>query len=154
MEKDFEREVLERLTKIETKLDDYNNIRDKTEEAYSLSKENEKDINDINDKIKWLSRTIAGAIITGVIGIIFVMLQKYEEFMNKKNFKEWWVAALKRAIRTFAQAVIGVLGTNYVRFNEVDWVGALSIGLTAFIISILMSISGLPEVKEWFYAKT
>ena len=76
MEKDFEREVLERLTKIETKLDDYNNIRDKTEEAYSLSKENEKDINDINDKIKWLSRTIAGAIITGVIGIIFVMLQK------------------------------------------------------------------------------
>lgn len=76
MEKDFEREVLERLTKIETKLDDYNNIRDKTEEAYSLSKENEKDINDINDKIKWLSRTIAGAIITGIIGIIFVMLQK------------------------------------------------------------------------------
>lgn len=68
--------------------------------------------------------------------------------MNKKNFKEWLVAALKRAIRTFAQAVIGVLGTNYVRFNEVDWVGALSIGLTAFIISILMSISGLPEVKE------
>ena len=76
MEKDFEREVLERLTKIETKLDDYTNIREKTEEAYSLSKENEKDINDINDKIKWLSRTIAGAIITGVIGIIFVMLQK------------------------------------------------------------------------------
>lgn len=76
MEKDFEREVLERLTKIETKLDDYTNIREKTEEAYSLSKENEKDINDINDKIKWLSRTIAGAIITGIIGIIFVMLQK------------------------------------------------------------------------------
>ena len=76
MEKDFEREVLERLTKIETKLDDYTNIREKTEEAYSLSKENEKDINDINDKIKWLSRTIAGAIITGIIGIVFVMLQK------------------------------------------------------------------------------
>ena len=76
MEKDFEREVLERLTKIETKLDDYTNIREKTEEAYSLSKENEKDITDINDKIKWLSRTIVGAIITGIIGIIFVMLQK------------------------------------------------------------------------------
>ena len=29
----FEREVLERLTKIETKLDDYNNFRDKSEEA-------------------------------------------------------------------------------------------------------------------------
>ena len=76
MEKDFEREVLERLTKIETKLDDYGSFRDKTEEAYSLSKENEKDILDIKDKIRWLSRTIAGAIITGIIGIIFVMLQK------------------------------------------------------------------------------
>lgn len=66
----------------------------------------------------------------------------------KNNFKEWVIAALKRAIRTFAQAVIGVLGTNYVRFNEVDWIGALSIGLTAFIISILMSLTGLPEVPE------
>lgn len=66
----------------------------------------------------------------------------------KKNFKEWLIAALKRAIRTFAQAVIGVLGTNYVRFNEVDWIGALSIGLTAFIISILMSLTGLPEVPD------
>ena len=75
MEKEFEREVLERLTKIETKLDDYGNLRDKTEEAYSLSKENEKDINEINDRIKWLSRTIAGAIIAGIIGIIFVVLQ-------------------------------------------------------------------------------
>lgn len=76
MEKDFEREVLERLTKIETKLDDYTNIRNKTEEAYTLSKENKNDINDINDKIKWLSRTIVGAIITGVIGIIFIYIQK------------------------------------------------------------------------------
>ena len=71
----FEREVLERLTKIETKLDDYTNIREKTEEAYTLSKENEKDISDINDKIKWLSRTIAGAIIGGIIGIIFTFIK-------------------------------------------------------------------------------
>lgn len=75
MEKEFEREVLERLTKIETKLDDYGNLRDKTEEAHSLSKENAKDINEINDKIKWLSRTIAGAIIAGVVGIVFMIIQ-------------------------------------------------------------------------------
>lgn len=76
MEKDFEREVLERLTKIETKLDDYTSIRNKTEEAYTLSKENKNDIEDVKDKIKWLSRTIAGAIITGLIGIIFIYVQK------------------------------------------------------------------------------
>lgn len=71
----FEREVLDRLIKIETKLDDYGNMREKTEEAYTLSKENEKDIDEINDKIKWLSRTIAGAIIAGIIGIIFTFIK-------------------------------------------------------------------------------
>ena len=75
MEKDFEREVLERLTKIETKLDDYGNMREKTEEAYSLSKRNEKDIEEINEKIKWLSRTIVGALITGVIGIVVLLIK-------------------------------------------------------------------------------
>jgi peptidoglycan hydrolase CwlO-like protein len=75
MEKGFEKEVLERLTKIETKLDDYGNMREKIEEAYALSKQNEKDINEINDKIKWLSRTIAGAIIAGIVGLIFTFIK-------------------------------------------------------------------------------
>lgn len=75
MEKDFEREVLERLAKIETKLDNYGNMQEKTEEAYSLSKQNEKDIEEINEKLKWITRTIAGAIITGIIGIVFVLIQ-------------------------------------------------------------------------------
>lgn len=76
MEKDFEREVLERLTKIETKLDDYTNIREKCEDAYVKSKANEKDINEINDKITWITRVVAGAIITGIIGIVFALIQK------------------------------------------------------------------------------
>jgi len=75
VEKNFEKEVLERLTKIETKLDDYANLREKTEEAYTTSKENKKDIEEINDKIKWLSRTITGAIIAGVVGIVFMIIQ-------------------------------------------------------------------------------
>ena len=75
MEKDFEKEVLERLTKIETKLDDYGNLRDKTEQSYSLSKENEKDIAEIQEKLKWLGRTIIGAIIAGLVGILIVYLQ-------------------------------------------------------------------------------
>lgn len=75
MEKDFEREVLERLTKIETKLDDYVSYKEKSETAYSLSKENEKEIDEIQDKIKWIVRTIIGAIIGGVIGIVFILIQ-------------------------------------------------------------------------------
>ena len=75
MDKTFERDVLDRLTIIETKLDDYNNIRNKVDENNSLAKINRKDIDEINDKIKWLSRTITGAIITALIGLIITFLK-------------------------------------------------------------------------------
>lgn len=75
MEKTFEREVLDRLTKIETKLDDYSTIKGRTDEAYNLSRQNEKDIDEIKDKIKWISRTVAASIITIVIGAIVAVLK-------------------------------------------------------------------------------
>ena len=75
MEKDFEAEVLTRLTKIETKLDDYSRMRDKTETAFNLSKENEREITELQEKIKWITRTVTGAIITGLIGILFLFLK-------------------------------------------------------------------------------
>ncbi|MBQ8300275.1 MAG: hemolysin XhlA family protein [Clostridia bacterium] len=75
MEHSFENEVLTRLTKIETKLDDYSKNKEKTDDAYNLSKENEKDIEEIKEKIKWITRTIAGALIAGVIGIAISLLK-------------------------------------------------------------------------------
>lgn len=73
--RNFETEVLTRLTIIETKLDDYNRIKEKSDDAYSQSKENEKEIEEVKDKIKWISRTIVGAIITGIIAIVFLLIQ-------------------------------------------------------------------------------
>lgn len=75
MNNDFQAEVITRLTKIETKLDDYNSIKEKTEKSYNQSIENKNDILEINEKIKWITRTITGAIITGVIGIMFILIQ-------------------------------------------------------------------------------
>lgn len=75
MDKDFETQVLTRLAVIESKLDDYKNFRDKTEEAFNTSAENKQDILEINEKIKWITRTIVGAIISGAIGIIFILIQ-------------------------------------------------------------------------------
>lgn len=75
MDKDFETKVLTRLAVIESKLDDFTNTREKTDEAHSLSKENEKEIEEIKEKLKWITRTIVGAIITGIIGILFVLIQ-------------------------------------------------------------------------------
>lgn len=75
MEHSFENEVLTRLTKIETKLDDYSKNKEKTDEAYNLSKGNEKEIAEINEKIKWITRTIAGAVIAGIIGIAISLIK-------------------------------------------------------------------------------
>ncbi len=69
---EFKIEVITRLTKIEEKLDDYKNIKDKTEEAYNLSKKNEEDIKAIQDNARWLWRTIAGILIAGIISAIIV----------------------------------------------------------------------------------
>lgn len=67
--KEFETEVLMRLTVIETKLDDYNKIKDKAEDAYVQSTVNKDDIAEIQDKIKWISRCLVGAFITGFVSL-------------------------------------------------------------------------------------
>lgn len=72
---EFETEVLTRLAVIESKIDDYKEIKEKSEVAYNLSKENEKDIEDLKEKHKWLSRTLIGAIIAATVGVIFIYLQ-------------------------------------------------------------------------------
>ena len=68
--------------------------------------------------------------------------------MNKKNFKEWLVAALIRAVRTFAQTLITLIGSDYINIIDIDWIRILGIAGTTALVSILMSITGLPEVKE------
>lgn len=75
MENGFQREVLERLTKIETKLDDYKDTKTEAQEALNLSNINSTDIKEIQDELKWLKRTIMAAIITGLIGVAFVYIQ-------------------------------------------------------------------------------
>lgn len=54
--------------------------------------------------------------------------------------KEFWVAALERALVTFASALIAAIGTNQVGLLEIDWTGAASLAGTAAVLSILTSI--------------
>ena len=64
------------------------------------------------------------------------------------NFKRWIVAAGVRAMRTFAQTAVSMVGGNVVGVLQVDWVGILSVAATAAILSLLTSVAGLPEVPE------
>lgn len=61
--------------------------------------------------------------------------------------KEFWRAALNRALRTVAQTAIATIGTA-VALSEVNWTSVVSASVLAGILSILTSIStGLPEVR-------
>lgn len=75
MEKTFETEVLTRLAVIESKLDGYQNIKEKAEESYTISKQNKEDIKDMQDNNKWLWRTVVGSILTSIIGLVFLFIK-------------------------------------------------------------------------------
>lgn len=66
----------------------------------------------------------------------------------KWNWKEWAVAALIRAVKTFAQCFAACIGTGMVTVQEVDWLRAASVSFVAFVLSWATSLGGLPEVKN------
>ena len=62
--------------------------------------------------------------------------------------KDFWKAALIRAVRTIAQTAIATIGTTAV-IEEVHWLTVLSASALAGFLSLLTSIAtGLPEVVE------
>lgn len=75
MDKEFEKEILERLIRIETKLDDYDRFKSNVEDLSANAKNNERRIAEIEDKIKWLTRTITGSLITGIVAIGFIIVK-------------------------------------------------------------------------------
>ncbi len=64
-----------------------------------------------------------------------------------KYWKLWLRAAGIRALKTFAQTMVGVIGASAM-LSEVSWQTVLSSGALAALLSILTSVAGLPEVKE------
>ena len=56
-------------------------------------------------------------------------------------------AAIVRAVRTVAQTAIATIGTAAL-IQEVNWIAVLSASALAGIVSLLMAVAGLPEVKE------
>lgn len=64
------------------------------------------------------------------------------------NWKEWAKAAGIRALRTFGQSAVAFIGTSAVVLSDVNWLGALSAGVFGAVLSVLMALAGLPEVKS------
>ena len=63
------------------------------------------------------------------------------------NWRDWIKAAGIRAIKTFAQTMVGSIAVG-AAFNEVDWIRALSVSGVACVLSLLTSLAGLPEIDQ------
>ena len=62
--------------------------------------------------------------------------------------KDWWKAVAIRMIKTFAEGALAVIGAQAVFIHEVNWIMVLSGGAMAAVVSFLLALKGLPEVKE------
>ena len=67
--------------------------------------------------------------------------------MKKLKSKAWWKAAGVRAVKTMAQAAVATIGASTM-ITETNWVMVASATVMAGVLSLLTSVSGLPEVEE------
>lgn len=63
------------------------------------------------------------------------------------EFKKWALAALVRAVKTAAQTAVGAIGATAI-FTEVNWSVVGMTALLSFVLSLLTSVAGLPEVDD------
>lgn len=60
--------------------------------------------------------------------------------------KDFWKCAGIRALRTFCQSVVALVGTDAVNILDIEWPVVLGIAATTALLSFLTSIAtGLPE---------
>ena len=62
-----------------------------------------------------------------------------------ENTKKWFRAAGRRAVKTVAQTFVATVGTAAV-MGEVNWPMVASASVLAGILSMAISIAGLPEL--------
>lgn len=72
-------EIVDRLARIETKLDNHEQLREKADIALSMAKNNEGDIAEIKENQKWTWRTIAGI----GVSVAVYLITKYLGGMQK-----------------------------------------------------------------------
>ena len=61
--------------------------------------------------------------------------------------KEWFKAALIRALKTVAQTAVSMITVGSA-ISEIQWGYVASVAVVAGIYSMLTSIAGLPEVGD------
>lgn len=83
----FEREVLDRLIKIEAKLESWDKSKEQVYENQreiiklrERAEQQEEDIDELQDRNKWLSRTAGGAAISAIVAAIVTVVIAFVQF--------------------------------------------------------------------------
>ena len=75
-------EIIERLAKIEVKIDDIKSLKENIDkhsveitEIKSSIENQQKEIDEINESNNWLKRAVIGAVITAIVGVVFCFIK-------------------------------------------------------------------------------
>ena len=66
--------------------------------------------------------------------------------MEKEKIVKWIKAAGVRAVKTVAETAVATIGTSAV-ISQVDWKLVVSASLLSGLLSVLISVRGLPELN-------
>lgn len=72
---------------------------------------------------------------------------KNNVFKRNVDTIQWLKSAMVRAVKTVCQTMVASIGTT-ATIGAVDWKLVISTSLLAGILSVLTSVSGIPEVTE------
>lgn len=64
------------------------------------------------------------------------------------DIRKWIYAAGIRAIKTFCQVAVTLIGSDYINIVDVEWPTILGMSATAALLSLLTSVAGLPELNN------
>lgn len=70
MRNDISEEILQRLTRVETKLDMFASAKDTANEALQLGNENKRRIDKLERALYWTSAIIIGGVIVSVLNMV------------------------------------------------------------------------------------
>lgn len=67
----------------------------------------------------------------------------------KEKTRRWIIAAGIRAIKTFCQGAVTLIGADYINIVDIDWPYILGTCATMALLSLLTSAAGLPELEDY-----
>jgi hypothetical protein len=68
--------------------------------------------------------------------------------LEKQTWRDWLKAAGIRAVKTMAEFALVMTGANAFNVFTADWYTIVGFALSGAVVSILISLAGLPEAES------